>query len=81
MERGILMGEATAGSTGQPLGFSLPGGGSGRVRVKHDTYPDGRQFIGEGVEPDRIVRPTFEGLRKGRDEALEAAIRYLTEGE
>lgn len=59
---GIIVGEPTAGSTGQPLYFDLPGGGSARVCTKHDRYPDGREFVGVGVKPGiDVVRrwPTF----------------------
>lgn len=77
MDRGLLVGEATGGSTGQPFSFALPGGGWAQVRSRHDTYPDGTEFIGVGVQPDIVVRPTLAGFRAGRDEALEAAIREL----
>ncbi len=68
MKRGLIMGEATGGSTGQPLFFPLPGGGRGRVRTKHDSYPDGQEFIGVGVLPDIVVHSTIRGIREGRDE-------------
>ena len=77
MGRGVLVGEPTGGSTGQPLSFALPGGGSARVRVKHDAYPDGTEFIGVGVRPDVAVRPTLADLRAGRDPALEAAVEVV----
>jgi len=77
MSRGIIVGERSGGSTGQPLFFALPGGGSARVCTKWDSYPDGSEFVGSGVTPDREVRPTIEGLRSGRDEILEAATREL----
>ncbi len=76
-ERGLMIGEATGGSTGQPLGFGLPGGGQARVCSKRDTYPDGREFVGVGVIPDREVRPTVADLRASRDPALEAAIEAV----
>jgi carboxyl-terminal processing protease len=77
MKRGAIIGEPTGGSTGQPLPFTLPGGLSARVRSKHDTYPDGREFVDVGVQPGVVVRPTVKGVRSGRDEVLEAAISYL----
>lgn len=79
MERGPIFGEPTGGSTGQPLFFRLPGGGSARVRTKHDSFADGREFDAIGVQPDALVLPTVEGLRAGRDEVLEAALRHLRE--
>lgn len=77
MQRGTLVGEATGGSTGQPLFIKLPGGGGARICTKQDTYPDGRAFVGVGVQPQHVVRQTVEGVRAGRDEVLEAALARL----
>jgi carboxyl-terminal processing protease len=77
MDRGPIVGEATGGSTGQPLNFDLPGGGGARVCTKRDTYPDGRPFVGVGVQPDHPVQPTVADVRAGRDTVLEAALRLL----
>lgn len=77
MDRGLIIGEPTGGSTGQPMFFSLPGGGSARVCSKHDTYPDGKEFVGVGIQPDIAVKPTVSDLRKGKDTVLEAAIAAL----
>jgi C-terminal processing protease CtpA/Prc len=74
MKRGAIVGEPTGGSTGQPLNFALPGGGGARVCTKRDTYPDGRAFVGVGVQPQTLVRPTVDDVRAGRDTVLEAAL-------
>jgi C-terminal processing protease CtpA/Prc len=79
MKRGILVGEATAGSTGQPLVFDLPGGGTARICVKRDSYPDGREFVGKGIQPTIVVAPTVADLRAGRDPVLERAVAALQE--
>jgi C-terminal processing protease CtpA/Prc len=76
-KRGTIIGEPTGGSTGQPLSFSLPGGGRARVCTKRDTYPDGKEFVGVGVQPQRVVHPTIADLRAGRDTVLEAALREV----
>jgi len=78
MKRGRTVGEATGGSTGQPLSIPLPGGGSFRLCTKHDRYPDGREFVGVGLLPTVPVSPTVEDLRAGRDTVLDAAVRLLT---
>ena len=75
--RGILVGSTTAGSTGQPMSFSLPGGGSARICVKRDTYPDGREFVGRGIAPAIEVTMTAEDLRAGRDPVLDRAVAEL----
>jgi C-terminal processing protease CtpA/Prc len=74
---GPLIGEKTGGSTGQPLGLALPGGATGRIRVKDDRYIDGRRFVNIGIEPDILVETRLVDLRAGRDAALERAIAWL----
>mgnify|MGYP002624270284 CR=1 FL=1 len=71
------IGEPTFGSTGQPMMFELPGGGSARVCTKKDTYPDGREFVGYGVQPDIPVKKTLSDYLNEKDPVLEAAIQYL----
>lgn len=78
MKRGTIIGEPTGGSTGQPLSFDLPGGGYARVCAKHDRYPDGREFVGVGVQPKIPVHPTISDFRAGRDTVLLAATEFLT---
>jgi carboxyl-terminal processing protease len=77
MRRGPLVGRATGGSTGQPMFMELPGGGSARICVKRDVRPDGRAFVGKGVQPSITVEPTVADLRAGRDAALERAVEAL----
>ncbi len=75
----VKIGENSYGSTGQPLMFDLPGGGSARVCTKKDTYPDGREFVGYGVKPDIEVKPTVNDFVKKNDPALTRALEYLKE--
>ncbi|MFL6259691.1 MAG: S41 family peptidase [Thermoanaerobaculia bacterium] len=75
MKRGKLVGEPTAGSTGDPLGFALPGGGSGRVSTSTDVGPG---LIGRGVRPEVLVPRTVKDFLAGRDAALEAAVAEVT---
>ena len=56
MHRGITVGEATGGSTGQPLIFHLPGGGSARVCTKDDRAANGMVFEGVGLVPRCSLR-------------------------
>ncbi len=73
------IGRPSGGSTGQPLFFELPGGGSVRICTKRDTYPDGRDFVGVGIAPDIYIEPTVEDIRIGRDVILEHAIDLLNQ--
>jgi len=75
--RVLLVGEATAGTTGNPISVVLPGGAILRVCSKRDVYPDGRAFVGAGIAPDVTVHPTMAGIRAGRDEVLERALEVL----
>ena len=77
MHRGPLVGLATGGSTGQPIGFKLPGGGSARVCGKHDSYPGGKEFIGIGIQPTVKVEPSIRDLLNGTDATLQKAIELL----
>lgn len=77
LRRGVLIGEPTGGSTGDPLGFLLPGGGSARVSTSTDV---GAGLIGRGVQPDILVPRTVEDLLAGRDAALAAALSELRRG-
>ncbi len=74
MRRGKLIGEPTAGSTGDPQAFTLPGGGSGRVSTSTDV---GEGLIGKGVQPDIPAPRTVQDFLAGRDAALEAAVAEL----
>lgn len=78
MKRGKLVGMATGGSTGQPLEFDLPGGGTARVCSKRDSYPDGKEFVGIGIKPDVMVVKTIKDLRNGTDAAKNKAIELLS---
>ena len=77
MNRGKIIGGPTAGSSGTPLVFSMPGGGSAKVVTTRGMYPDGKEFIGIGIEPDILVTPTIDDFRIGYDRILETAIDYL----
>jgi carboxyl-terminal processing protease len=75
--RATTIGERSYGSTGQPLSFELPGGGSARICTKRDTYPDGREFVGYGVKPDIEVKRTVEDYIKKRDAQMDKAIEVV----
>lgn len=75
--RGEIIGEPTAGSTGQPLFFRLPGGGAARICTLHESFADGRQFIGVGIQPDILVHETRADIIAGSDTALEKAEHLL----
>lgn len=75
--RATLVGERSAGTTGQPLQVGLPGGTSARICTKRDFYPDGREFVGIGVIPDVEVYPTQADIGSGRDTVLHKGLEVL----
>ncbi len=77
IKRGIIIGQASGGSTGQPLLFKLPGGGSARICIKRDSYPDGTDFVARGVVPNILVEPTLAQLHSGVDGVWERAKAAL----
>jgi C-terminal processing protease CtpA/Prc len=78
--RGMIMGEPSGGSTGNPLYFKLPGGGGGLVCSKHDAYADGKEFVGVGVHPQVVAHPTVADFRAGKDTVLERAMALIEKG-
>jgi C-terminal processing protease CtpA/Prc len=40
-------------------------------------YPDGKETQGVGIVPDIFVYPTQNGIASGKDEVLEAAVKYI----
>ena len=77
LKRGLVIGEPSNGSTGQPLNISLPGGGSARICSKYDTFPDGTQFVGVGVLPDILAKPKVSDFTENKDSVLEVALQEL----
>jgi hypothetical protein len=75
--RGKIIGEPSGGSTGQPLSFTLPGGGTARVCTKKDGFPDGAEWVGKGIDPDILVHPALADVRAGRDTVLDWALAFL----
>ena len=76
-KRGLIIGEPSGGSTGQPLPISLPGGGSARICTKHDAFADGTEFVGVGVIPDILAAPKVSDFIDGKDSVLQTALQTL----
>jgi C-terminal processing protease CtpA/Prc len=78
IDRFLYVGEPTNGSTGQPLFIEdLPGGGTARICTKRDTYPDGRDFVGYGIQPDVHVIGTLQSLIDESDPVLDKGLEEL----
>jgi carboxyl-terminal processing protease len=77
LERFTTVGEPTWGSTGQPLMLELPGGGGARICTKRNTYPDGRDFVGYGIQPQTPVERTLPALLGKEDPILSKGLEVL----
>lgn len=75
--RAVLVGEKTAGSTGNPIVVPLPGGGKFRVVSKRDMFPDGREFVGIGISPEVAVHFTQQDLLDRTDPILQKGIDVI----
>lgn len=73
----IVVGSQTAGADGNITRIPLPGGFTGWMSGIGVFYPDKVATQRIGIVPEIEVRPTIEGLRAGRDEVLEVAIRQI----
>src|SRR5881394_594630 len=75
--RGPIVGETSAGSTGQTLLLPLRRGWQLRVTVTRDAFPDGTEFARTGVAPELPVTVRVNDVLAGRDAALDRAREYL----
>lgn len=74
-----FIGSQTAGANGGVTYFTLPGIASVRFSGAEVRHADGRQLQRIGLVPDVPVTPTLQGIREGKDEVLDRAVRYLNE--
>ena len=72
-----VVGSTTAGADGNISPLPLPGGLRTMISGIGVFYPDKTPTQRVGIVPDVEVRPTLAGLRAGRDEVLEAALREI----
>jgi C-terminal processing protease CtpA/Prc len=72
-----IVGSTTAGADGNVSEIMLPGGLKTMISGLGVYYPNGEQTQRIGIVPDIEVRPTIDGIRKGKDELLEKAIEII----
>lgn len=73
----MVIGSTTAGADGNVSQFYLPGGINTKISGIGVYYPDYRETQRIGIIPDIEVKPTIEGIKAGRDEVLEKAIKII----
>ena len=72
-----FIGSQTMGANGDVTNVFLPGYLSVSFTGHDVRHADGRQLQRVGLVPDVPVTPTIAGIRAGRDEVLEAAVKYV----
>jgi C-terminal processing protease CtpA/Prc len=75
-----FIGSPTSGTNGEETYVRLPGGLEMRFTGMEILHADGRQLQQVGIQPQITVRPTLRGLRAGKDEVLDRALRFLQTG-
>lgn len=76
-----FVGSPTQGANGDVTNLSVPGGLYVRFSGQGVWHADGRQLQRLDLQPDIQVSPTLAGIRGGRDEVLDRAIKYLVAGQ
>lgn len=77
VDNSTIIGSTTAGADGNVSTILLPGGLRTMISGIGIYYPDGTETQRVGIVPDLVVKPTIEGIKKGRDEVLEKAIETI----
>ncbi|HEV2672440.1 MAG TPA: S41 family peptidase [Gemmatimonadales bacterium] len=75
--RGSIIGEPSAGSTGQTAVLKLAAEWQLRVTVTRDAFPDGTEFMRTGIAPEIPVEVRVADVLAGRDATLDRAREYL----
>jgi C-terminal processing protease CtpA/Prc len=73
----VVIGSTTAAADGNVSPIPLPGGLRSLISGIGVFYPDKRPTQRVGIVPDIEVKPTIAGVRTGKDEVLEAALRWI----
>lgn len=73
----IIIGSTTAGTDGAARQIFLPGNIKTMITGYGVFYPNGKQTQRVGIIPDKIISPTIEGIKNGKDEVLEKAIEII----
>lgn len=77
LKRARVFGERTGGQALPSISDRLPNGDLLYHAVADFTTPSGHRLEVNGVVPDEVVPLRMEALRAGKDEPLEAALRWI----
>ena len=75
--RGIVVGETTTGSSGNPFRANLGFGMALRVGAVRYRFPSGAPFEAIGIEPDVVVERRIADIVAGRDAVLDRVLTLI----
>ena len=75
-EHACIIGRRSAGFTGTPLIFDLPGDGMALINTTREMFPDGVE-IRNGIRPDIEIESNIQDIIDGKDVALQRARSFL----
>jgi C-terminal processing protease CtpA/Prc len=79
VKNATIVGSTTAGADGNVSSITLPGGLKTMISGIGIYYPNGKETQRVGVIPDIVVKPTISGVKNGKDEVLERAIKVINQ--
>lgn len=75
----VIIGSTTAGANGDISRIALPGDLKTGISGLGTYYPNGKETQRVGIIPDIVVKPTIKGIKNGKDEVLERAIKVINQ--
>ena len=75
-----VIGSQTAGADGAGDNIKIMKGVETAMTGVGFYYPDGKEVQRIGIVPDIEVKPTIEGIKQGKDEVLDRAIKFIKTG-
>ncbi len=72
-----VIGSTTAGADGDVSAIMLPGGIRTMFSGLGILYPDGTETQRKGVKIDKVVKPTLQGIKDGKDELMDEAEKII----
>lgn len=77
VKNSTIVGSTTAGADGNVSTILLPGGLRTMISGLGVYYPNGKETQRVGIVPDIVVKPSIKGIKEGKDEVLERAIKVI----
>ncbi|MBN2163646.1 MAG: hypothetical protein JXR25_03630 [Pontiellaceae bacterium] len=76
----VIVGEATQGSSGNPVPYDLGNGVQVYLPSWRAMLPDGSFFEGKGIEPDIHIKARVSDITEEHDPVIHAALNVLRSG-